>query len=261
MSSPTANGQTKTQGRVDRRKEWWSKNKEFKSKLRDRSTLAKKENEQHPQISVPKVETSSRGFRSAVVSKLASAVPPNKSKKPVLNAKKLSPQSKQKTSKLSSKPQVKTDKVSHKKKPKIVSKPVVAVNSAKAKVEKAVKEAVNLEMSEISMNARGVEAAAVGAHIPQRYILFIGNLPYTIDKGQLMSHFRKTGGVKSIRIPKDKSGKGKGFAYVEFKDRISHGIALRLHHTTLGGRRINVEFSTSESKKKSQENSQDSQES
>ena len=33
------------------------------------------------------------------------------------------------------------------------------------------------------------------------------------------------GGVKSIRIPKDKTGKGKGFAYIEFKDRISHGVS------------------------------------
>lgn len=110
------------------------------------------------------------------------------------------------------------------------------------------------EMAEISLNARGVELANMANHINPRYVLFIGNLPYTIDKGQLMSHFRKAGGVKSVRIPKNKEGLGKGFAYIEFKDRISHGIALRLHHTTLAGRRINVEF-VRDDKKKNQENS------
>lgn len=81
--------------------------------------------------------------------------------------------------------------------------------------------------------------------MPQKYVLFVGNLPYTITKEQLEEHFRKTGGVKAIRIPKEKgTGKSKGFAYVELKDRISHGIALRLHHTTLAGRKINVEFTS-----------------
>lgn len=38
-----------------------------------------------------------------------------------------------------------------------------------------------------------------------------------------------TGGVKSERIPKDKNGQGKGFAYIEFKDRISHGVSSLCH--------------------------------
>lgn len=34
------------------------------------------------------------------------------------------------------------------------------------------------------------------------------------------------GGVKAIRIPKGKgTGMSKGFAYVELKDRISHGVS------------------------------------
>ncbi|KAH9512744.1 RNA-binding protein 34 [Bulinus truncatus] len=68
-----------------------------------------------------------------------------------------------------------------------------------------------------------------------KYVLFIGNLPYDITREQLEEHFRKTGGIKSIRIPREKvTDKGRGFAYMEFDGRISHGIALRLHHTTLG---------------------------
>ncbi|XP_059149889.1 uncharacterized protein LOC131936826 [Physella acuta] len=78
-----------------------------------------------------------------------------------------------------------------------------------------------------------------------KYVLFIGNLPYDVTREQLEEHFRKTGGIKSIRIPRDKAtDKGRGFAYMEFDGRISHGIALRLHQTTLGGRKINVEFTS-----------------
>ncbi|XP_005112957.1 uncharacterized RNA-binding protein C365.04c [Aplysia californica] len=79
----------------------------------------------------------------------------------------------------------------------------------------------------------------------KKYVLFVGNLPYDVTKEQLEEHFRKTGGIKSIRIPKERgSDRGRGFAYMEFDGRISHGIALRLHQTTLGGRKINVEFTS-----------------
>lgn len=78
-----------------------------------------------------------------------------------------------------------------------------------------------------------------------KYVLFVGNLPFSVTKENLEEHFRKTGGVKNIRIPQDKAKQcSRGFAYIEFKDRISHGIALRLHHTTLAGRKINVEFTS-----------------
>ncbi|XP_076456297.1 uncharacterized protein LOC143290595 [Babylonia areolata] len=257
MSSPAANGsasQTRNQTRMDRRREWWMKNKEFRRKLRDRTVLSKKEGERQPQPPTVKVDTS-RGFRSTVASKLSTA--PSRSKKPLTSDKKLSAQ-KARSSKVSSgsstKPQTKVPDKVEKKKPKVVSKP----SPSKPRVDKT-EDKVKPEMiSEISMNAYGVDLTSAGNHVPQRYILFVGNLPYTIDKGQLMRHFRKTGGVKSVRIPKDKSGTPKGFAYIEFKDRISHGIALRLHHTTLGGRRINVEFSTSEAKKKGQADHQES---
>ncbi|CAE1311379.1 NOP6 [Acanthosepion pharaonis] len=81
--------------------------------------------------------------------------------------------------------------------------------------------------------------------VKKAYVVFVGNLPYAVTKEQLEEHFRKTGGVKKIRIPKEKgTDRGRGFAYIEFKDRISHKIGLRLHHTHLGGRQINVEFTS-----------------
>lgn len=80
-------------------------------------------------------------------------------------------------------------------------------------------------------------------HSPKKYVLFVSNLPYSVTKEQVEEHFKKTGGVKAVRIPKEKgTEKSKGFACIEFNSHISHRIALRLHNTTLGGRKINVEF-------------------
>ncbi|KAL4229271.1 hypothetical protein ACF0H5_012311 [Mactra antiquata] len=80
-------------------------------------------------------------------------------------------------------------------------------------------------------------------HVPKKLDLFVGNLPEDITKEQVMNHFRRTGGVKSVKIPKYRGTEtGKGFAYVEFNSTISHRIALRLNNTTLAGRKIIVEF-------------------
>ncbi|GAB1609399.1 nuclear localization sequence-binding protein-like [Argonauta hians] len=81
--------------------------------------------------------------------------------------------------------------------------------------------------------------------VKKAYVVFVGNLPYSVTKEQLEEHFRKTGGVKKVRIPTERgTNKPRGFAYIEFKDRISHKIGLRMHHTHLNGRQINVEFTS-----------------
>lgn len=47
--------------------------------------------------------------------------------------------------------------------------------------------------------------------------LFIGNLPFTMDEGQLTTLFGEYGKVESLNIVKDKfSGRSKGFGFVEF---------------------------------------------
>lgn len=266
MSTVVENGdndQARTLSRAERRMEWWSKAKEFKSKLRDRSTLARKENEQQPvQAAVPKVDTS-RGFRpSTVISRLSSAAPTSRmssgaaglaGRKTFDDTKKhLANSAKQKPKSPKGSPLSKGHNHVAKKKPKSASLKTSPTKS-KELDKVAVIETIlaKPEMAEISLNARGVELTNMANHINPRYIVFIGNLPYNINRGQLTSHFRKAGGVKSVRIPKDRAGNGKGFAYIEFKDRISHGIALRLHHTTLAGRKINVEFSKDDKKEKS----------
>mmetsp|Transcript_6593 Transcript_6593/g.12431 ORF Transcript_6593/g.12431 Transcript_6593/m.12431 type:complete len:465 (+) Transcript_6593:561-1955(+) len=89
------------------------------------------------------------------------------------------------------------------------------------------------------------------------YILFVGQIPFSTSSDDIFQHFQKymgkdviTRDCMQIRIPKDenakeKNGKSesnrtKGFAFVEFQDpKIMHEC-LKMHHTSLSGRRINV---------------------
>ena len=99
------------------------------------------------------------------------------------------------------------------------------------------------------------------------YILFVGQIPYNCTADGLFDHFQKYMGKKTItkdslqiRIPaedKEKAAKriakkseekdevaassrNKGFAFAEFQDPELMYECLKLHHTDLDGRRINV---------------------
>jgi nucleolar protein 6 len=96
---------------------------------------------------------------------------------------------------------------------------------------------------------------------PQRFILFIGNLPYSATTPQIESHFSKLAPT-SIRHSTDKStGRSKGFAFLEFAGYDKMKTCLKLYHHSIfdpddsnddhdkkrkdkkkPGRRINVEL-------------------
>lgn len=75
-----------------------------------------------------------------------------------------------------------------------------------------------------------------------RFILFVGNLPYKVTEEDINTHFKNCK-PSSIRLRTDK-----GCAFVEYKNddlkesKRQMDIALRLHKSTLGGRKINVEL-------------------
>ncbi|KAK9496259.1 hypothetical protein V1508DRAFT_408138 [Lipomyces doorenjongii] len=78
-----------------------------------------------------------------------------------------------------------------------------------------------------------------------RFILFIGNLPYTATQTALQTHLTASK-PDIIRIPTEKNTqKAKGFAFAEFTGQDASkrvNACLRLHHTEFEGRRINVEL-------------------
>ena len=95
----------------------------------------------------------------------------------------------------------------------------------------------------------------------QRFILFIGNLPYSATTPQIESHFSNLAPT-SIRHSTDKStGRSKGFAFLEFSGYDKMKTCLKLYHHSVfdperskddpdnerkdmkkSGRRINVEL-------------------
>lgn len=90
--------------------------------------------------------------------------------------------------------------------------------------------------------------AASGEKAPPRFIVFVGNLPYTATKEKIEKHFAAVH-PKSVRHLTDKAtGKSRGTAFVEFEGYDHMKTALRtMHHTTFEdgtkeGRKINVEL-------------------
>ncbi|KAF8986234.1 hypothetical protein BGZ46_007765 [Entomortierella lignicola] len=77
----------------------------------------------------------------------------------------------------------------------------------------------------------------------QKFIVFVGNLPYNITKEQLEKHFESCGKISSVRVQTDKiTKKGKGFAFMEFPDVESMQKALFFNKTLIKERPINVEL-------------------
>ncbi|KAK4229963.1 hypothetical protein QBC38DRAFT_358136 [Podospora fimiseda] len=76
-----------------------------------------------------------------------------------------------------------------------------------------------------------------------RFICFIGNLPFTATSDSLKEHFSSLQPT-SVRLLTDKdTGKSRGIAFVEFPgyDRMKTCLE-KFHHTEFEGRKINVEL-------------------
>ncbi|KAF9973108.1 Nucleolar protein 12 [Actinomortierella ambigua] len=71
--------------------------------------------------------------------------------------------------------------------------------------------------------------------------VFVGNLAFDAQEEDLWNFFKDSGDIENVRIIRDrKTNLGKGFAYVQFQDRASVDLALRLHDTKIGSRKLRV---------------------
>ncbi|KAG0001889.1 hypothetical protein BGZ65_003102 [Modicella reniformis] len=99
------------------------------------------------------------------------------------------------------------------------------------------------ENKDASIEESQDEGAITSAPKNQKFIVFVGNLPYNITKEQLEKHFASCGQISSVRVQTDKAtGKGKGFAFMEFPDTESMQKALFFNKTLIKERPINVEL-------------------
>ncbi|KAJ2359341.1 Nucleolar protein 13 [Coemansia erecta] len=70
------------------------------------------------------------------------------------------------------------------------------------------------------------------------FSIWIGNLPYSITKEDLIEFFKPCNGtITRVNLPK-KNGKTKGFAYVDFDTEAPMNMALAYSEQTLGGRAV-----------------------
>ncbi|CAH6723486.1 nucleolar protein 6 [[Candida] jaroonii] len=88
---------------------------------------------------------------------------------------------------------------------------------------------------------RGKKGKGVNGGKGPRFILFVGNLPYKVTETELMNHF-KNSKPDRIRIRGDK-----GIAFLEFDNDTKEiqskmEVALRMHHSMIKDRKINVEL-------------------
>lgn len=71
--------------------------------------------------------------------------------------------------------------------------------------------------------------------------LYVGNLPYKVNEKEVKMHFEQFGYVQSVRLMKDKrTGKRKGFGFVEISDGDQHKIIDALNDTTFHERTLKV---------------------
>lgn len=72
--------------------------------------------------------------------------------------------------------------------------------------------------------------------------LYVGNLPFTVDDGDLQSLFAQAGTVKSAQVIKDRvSGRSKGFGFVEMSTQEEAQGAINMFHgKDFSGRALTV---------------------
>lgn len=69
--------------------------------------------------------------------------------------------------------------------------------------------------------------------------IYVGNLPYSIDRDQLREIFAQFGEVRAARIVIDReSGKSKGYGFVDMdNDAEANEAIAKLNGTEIGGRK------------------------
>ena len=95
----------------------------------------------------------------------------------------------------------------------------------------------------IQTESDGSENPAITTKTKRRYILFVGNIPLSASREEIVSHFERRGiRTSDFRLLTHKdSGKSKGCGFLELDSEKMLHVALKLHRSKVKGRHINVE--------------------
>ena len=90
---------------------------------------------------------------------------------------------------------------------------------------------------------RGGGNGSGGGNVKISRTLFLGQLPYSATVADIEKHFKAVAseGPPVVRLLTTVDGKPRGMAFLELASESDLHSALKLHHSQLGGRRINVE--------------------
>ena len=70
--------------------------------------------------------------------------------------------------------------------------------------------------------------------------LYIGNLAHDTTEADLMTAFSAYGAVTSVKVMADRSGRPKGFAYIEMPDDAAAKAVESLRGTQINGRTMDI---------------------
>jgi RNA recognition motif-containing protein len=71
--------------------------------------------------------------------------------------------------------------------------------------------------------------------------LYVGNLPWSVDDGELEALFSAMGTVHSARVISDReTGRSRGFGFVELDDDAAGKAIEELNGSDFGGRQLRV---------------------
>ncbi len=79
----------------------------------------------------------------------------------------------------------------------------------------------------------------------QQNKLYVGNLPYSVDKEQLQAIFGQYGEISELSLIMDRdTGRPKGFGFITFASQQAAEKALEQNGKDLGGRPLKVNVAT-----------------
>ena len=71
--------------------------------------------------------------------------------------------------------------------------------------------------------------------------IYVGNLPFTADDGEVRDFFAAHGNVLNVSLPTDReTGRPRGFAFVEMEDADAEKAISALDGADFGGRSLRV---------------------